>query len=180
MKLKALILATLFLTSITAAQESVIKMDVKYDNGNVTLADYTITEGYVPPQTSGDAQYLLRITNNTNTIFSTQFDIEREKIIDGPNGRKTEILNETEKRLIIPYSENSETIEIYRNRKKIIEENISTPETNTQTENNQTETNTQEESSQKTEKGLPWNIIGIAALILILVTILYLSIVPEE
>ena len=186
MKLKALILASLLLIPLGAADEPVVKMDIRYDDGEVTLEDYQVTNGYLPPQTSGDAEYLLRITNSSATVYSTQFNIERQVNIDGPEGGESRMLNETTKRLIAPYTRDSEKIEIYRDRRKIIEENISQDNVNIDLTDDESSTPGQgtNQSEQRPQQdsggGIPWSLILPPIIIIIIGTVIYLSIVPEE
>ena len=186
MKIKTLILASMLVIPLTAAEEPIIKMDIKYDNGDVSLEDYQVTSGYVSPQTSGDAEYLLRITKGSGTVYSSQFNIERQVNIDGPEGGESRMLNETTKRLIAPYNTTSEKIEIYRDREKIIEKNISKDNINIElAENGSNSSEQKTDQGQKTDQeessgGAPWIIIAAASLILILGTVIYLSIVPED
>jgi len=186
LKFKVLILVSLLLIPLGAADEPVVKMDIKYNEGEITLEDYQVTNGYLPPQTSGDAEYLLRITNSSGTVYSTQFDIERQVNIDGPEGGESRMLNETTKRLIAPYSRDSKKIEVYRDRRKIIQENISQDNINIDLKGD--ESSSSEQGTNQSEQGprqesgggIPWPLILPAILILILGTVIYLSIVPEE
>lgn len=113
-----LVLAIIATMGIAAAAQPVIKVTVLYDHGNVTVGSVTVTEGYLPPVTDDEGDYLLRVqTADGGTSYARRFAIDRRVHIENVTG--TILLNQTDVRLTVPYSENASRAVVYRDGREI-------------------------------------------------------------
>ncbi len=112
-RLTVLVLSAILLAPVAGAAEQVIHVTARYDHGNATISDTTVTQGYPPQLPGNQGPYLLRLVDRDgDTVYSRRFTFDRLVHVEGAPNR---MRDEVERTLIFPYSEHAADAVLYAN-----------------------------------------------------------------